>query len=215
MSDAVQREPRDWQSPRALALEAVVVMCAVLPLAIWLRMPTLWFLAPFAILTLTHRPYEDYGLTWHNPGSLRFHLATCAVIFGGYALLFSGYAQLVLERQFIPTLPPDPARAVFAQLIIIGLSEEFFFRGYLQTHLNAVYGRPYRFLGTSWGRGLVYAALLFGLCHVVTGDLDRMRTAIFGLFAGWLRERTGTIAVPAAYHGVANLLHEFLARSFV
>jgi membrane protease YdiL (CAAX protease family) len=42
-----------------------------------------------------------------------------------------------------------------------------------------------------------------------------MRVAFFGLFAGWLRERTGTIAVPAAYHGVANLLYEFMARSMV
>jgi membrane protease YdiL (CAAX protease family) len=37
----------------------------------------------------------------------------------------------------------------------------------------------------------------------------------FGLFAGWLRERTDTIAVPAAYHGVANILYETMARSMV
>lgn len=215
MSDAAVREPWDWQSPRALALEAVVVMFAILPLAIWLRFPTLWFLVPFAIITVTRRPYEDYGLTWENPGSLRFHLVTCAVIFGGYALLHYGYAHVVLGRRFVPTLPPNLAETVFAQLVVIGLSEEFFFRGYLQTHLNAVYGRPHRLLGARWGRGLIYGALLFGFCHVVTGDLDRMRTAVFGLFAGWLRERTGTIAVPAAYHGAANLLYEFLARSMV
>jgi membrane protease YdiL (CAAX protease family) len=190
-------------------------MVLILPLAIWLRFPTLWFLVPFAIITLTRRPYEVYGLTWENPGSLRFHLITATVIFGGYALLHYAFARWALGLHFAPTLPPDPLQLAFAQLVVIGLSEEFFFRGYLQTQLNAAYGRPYRFLGTPFGRGLIYAALLFGHCHIVTGDLARMRVAFFGLFAGWLRERTGTIAVPAAYHGVANLLYDFMARSMV
>ena len=44
--------------------------------------------------------------------------------------------------------------------------------------------------------------------------LDLFDAAV-GLFAGWLRERTGTIAVPAAYHGFANLLYDFMARSMV
>ena len=57
--------------------------------------------------------------------------------------------------------------------------------------------------------------MLFGLCHIVTGDLTRLRVIFFGLFAGWLRARTDTIAVPAAYHGVANVLYEFMARSMV
>jgi membrane protease YdiL (CAAX protease family) len=193
--------------------EALIALAVTLPLAIWLRVPTLWFLVPFVILTVTRRPYEVYGLTWGNPGTLRFHLATATLIFGGYALLHYGFARLVLGLQFVPTLPPDPLESAFAQLVVVGLSEEFFFRGYLQTQLDARYGRPHRFLGAPWGRGLLYAALLFGLCHIVTGDLPRMRVAFFGLFAGWLRARTDTIAVPAAYHGVANLLYDFMARS--
>jgi membrane protease YdiL (CAAX protease family) len=201
--------------PLGSVTEAIVAMVLTLPVAIWLRFPTLWFLVPFAIITFTRRPYEAYGLTWENPGSVRFHVATCAVIFGGYALLHYAYARAVLGLHFEPNLPTDPLQTAFAQLVVVGLSEEFFFRGYLQTHLNAAYGRPYRFLGAPWGRGLIYAAILFGLCHIVTGDLTRIRVAFFGLFAGWLRERTGTIAVPAAYHGVANLLYEFMARSMV
>ncbi len=195
--------------------EAIIAMVVTLPIAIWLRFPTLWFLVPFAIITIRQRPYEAYGLTWRDPGSVRFHVTTCLVIFGGYALLHYAFARLVLGLHFEPTLPPDPLQTAFAQLIVVGLSEEFFFRGYLQTQLNEKYGRPHRFLGAPWGRGLIYTALLFGLCHIVTGDLTRMRVAFFGLFAGWLRERTGTIAVPAAYHGVANLLYEFMARSMV
>lgn len=202
-------------TPRAAALEAVAAMLVTLPVAIWLGFPTLWFLVPFAIVTLRGESYEHYGLTWGAPGSPAFHLATCGLIFGGYALLHYGFARLVLGQHFVPTPNPEFLQAAFAQIVVIGLSEEFFFRGFLQTRLDALYGRPFRFLATPWGRGLVYAALLFGLCHIVTGDLGRMRVAFFGLFAGWLRERTGGVLVPAVYHGVANLLYDFMARSMV
>jgi membrane protease YdiL (CAAX protease family) len=205
----------DRSDARAGAAEALVAMLVTLPVAIWLRAPTLWFLVPFAIITLRGLPYEGYGLVWRDPGSLRFHLATGLVIFGGYALLHYAFGRLVLGQHFVPTLHPDLAQAALAQFVVIGLSEEFFFRAYLQTRLNAVFGRPYRFLGVPWGRGLIVAALLFGVCHIVTGDLGRMRVAFFGLFAGWLWERSGTIAVPAAYHGFANLLYDFMERSMV
>ena len=195
--------------------EALAALAVTLPLAIWLRYPTLWFFVPFVIITVAGRPYELYGLTLRRPESLRFHLITATVIFGGYALLFHAVARFALGYRFQPTLPDDFFSVLFTQLVVVGLSEEFFFRGYLQTHLNGFFGRPFRFLGARFGWGLILAAILFGLCHVVTGDFQRMQVAFFGLFAGWLRERTDTIAVPAAYHGVANVLHETLARSFV
>lgn len=194
-------------------LEALLALALTLPLAIWLQFPTLWFLVPFAIISLTRRPYEPYGLSWRNPGSVRFHLATIAIVFGGYALLYYLAFALTLGRHFTATLPPNPVEALVVQLLVIGLGEELFFRGYLQSHLNVACGRPFRLLGAPWGYGLIYAALLFGLCHIVTGDLSRLQVFFFGLFAGWLRERTGTIAVPAAYHGMANLLQDFLSRS--
>jgi hypothetical protein len=199
----------------APVVEALVALAATLPLAIGLRYPTLWFLVPFAILTVTGRPYDVYGLTLRNPGTLRFHLRTAAVIFGGYALLHYAFARVVLGLHFAPTLPPDFAEVVFAQFVVVGLSEEFFFRGYLQTQLNRCFERRFELLGARFGWGLILAAVLFGLCHIVTGDFTRLRVVFFGLFAGWLRERTDTIAVPAAYHGAANILYEVMARSMV
>jgi membrane protease YdiL (CAAX protease family) len=199
----------------APAIEALAALAVTLPLAIGLRYPILWFWVPFGILALTRRPYDRYGLTLRNPGSARFHLITAAVVFGGYALLHYAVARAVLGLRFRPTLPPDLAETIVTQLVVVGLSEEFFFRGYLQTQLNRCFDRPYEFLGARFGAGLILAAVLFGVCHVVTGDLTRLRVVFFGLFAGWLRERTDTIAVPAAYHGCANILYEVLARSMV
>jgi len=208
-----------WSLPNrrgaARAIEAVVLMLIVLPLAVFLGLPTLWFVAPFAVVTLTGRRLEDYGLTLRNPGSLRFHVAVCAIVFGSYALLHYAFAHWYLGRHFSPTLPPDFPRLVVDQIVLIGLSEEFFFRGYMQTQFNQWLGKPHRFLGAGYGPGLIVAAVLFGLCHLVGGDVTRFRTAFFGLFAGWLRERTGTIIVPAAYHGAANLLYDFMQSSMI
>ena len=196
-------------------LEALLVLAVTLPLAIWTRYPTLWFLVPFALITFTGRSYERYGLTLRGLGSVRFHLLTAAIIFGGYALLHYAFARVVLGLRFEPTLPPNFLDLVFTQLVVVGLSEEFFFRGYLQTQLNQRFERRWQFLGVRFGWGLLLAALLFGLCHIVTGDLARMRVVFFGLFAGWLRERSDSIAVPAAYHGFANVLYATMARSMV
>jgi membrane protease YdiL (CAAX protease family) len=195
------------------ALEALAVLALTLALAVGFGIATLWFVVPFAVVTLTRRPYEDYGLTWRNPGSLGFHLRVCMVVFGLYSLAHYLFGRLYLGLHFEPALAPELPRRAAEQLLVIGLSEEFFFRGYLQTQLNRTFERRHRFLGAPWGPGLILAAVLFGLCHVVHGDLTRFRTFFFGLFAGWLRERTDSIAVPAAYHGFANLLYDFFQRS--
>ena len=76
---------------------------------------------------------------------------TVTVVFGGYALLHYAFARLVLGLHFEPTLPPDFLQVVFAQLVVVGLSEEFFFRGYLQTQLNQYFARRFTVLGARWG----------------------------------------------------------------
>jgi membrane protease YdiL (CAAX protease family) len=199
----------------APVIEALAALAVTLPLAIRLRYPVLWFFVPFAVVTVSGRRYEDYGLTWRNPGSARFHCITASVIFGGYALLHYAFARLVLGLRFEPRLPPDFADFVVTQFVAVGLSEEFFFRGYLQTQLNRYFERPFRVLGVRFGWGLIGAAALFGVCHLVAGDPTRLRVVFFGLFAGWLRERSDTIAVPAAYHGFANVLYGVMAYSMV
>jgi membrane protease YdiL (CAAX protease family) len=197
----------------APAVEALLLLAVTLPLAVSFRMPTIWFLTPFVLITVRRRPYEEYGFTWQGTGSPGFHLAVATAVLGTYAALHYAFGRWVLGLSFHPTLAPDPLRLAFVQLFVIGLSEEVFFRGYLQTQLDRCFGRPFGFLGASWGLGLPLAALLFGLCHVLEGDLARLRVVFFGLFAGWLRARCQTIAVPAAYHGLSNLLYDFMQRS--
>lgn len=199
---------------RAAAIEGIAVLALTLALVVAFRLPELWFVVPFALVTLLRRPYEDYGLSFDRPGSPGFHAAVCLVVFGGYFLLHYAFGRWWQHAVFRPTLPADFANLVLGQVVVVGLGEEFFFRGYLQTQLNRVWGRPFRFLGAPWGPGLIVAAVLFGLCHLVFGSLVQLKVIFFGLFAGWLRERTGTILVPAVYHGLSNVLLAFLIESF-
>jgi membrane protease YdiL (CAAX protease family) len=194
-------------------VEPLVLLAITLPLAVTFHLPTLWFFTPFVLITVLRRDAAQYGVTLQGCGTFRFHLAVCALVFGPYLLGHYGFGRIVLGRVFHPTLPPDFGQRVIEQMLFIGLSEEFFFRGYAQTQFNRYFGRPYRFLGAQWGWGLILAAILFGVCHVIDGDVTRLRTVFFGLFVGWLRERTQSIGVPAAYHGVSNLLYDFMQRS--
>jgi membrane protease YdiL (CAAX protease family) len=194
-------------------VEVLVLTAVTLPLSLVLRFPTLWFVTPFLLITFTGRRYERHGLTFAGLGSLRFHLLVCLLVLGLYGAGHLALGRGLYGLHFHPTLRPDFAEFAFGQIFVIGLSEEFFFRGYVQTRLNGVFGRPYRFFGARCGWGLVAAALLFGLCHIVDGNFARMKVAFFGLFAGWLRERSPSIAVPAAYHGLSNVLYDFLQRS--
>jgi membrane protease YdiL (CAAX protease family) len=94
----------------------------------------------------------------------------------------------------------------------VGFGEEMLFRGYMQSRLNAAFGRPYRFFGAKWGWGLIITSLLFGFAHVFVHfnpflkEFNLMWWLAFwniftGLVFGYLREKTGSILVPAILHG--------------
>lgn len=200
-------------SPAAGVLEALALLAVVLPAALWWRLPSLWFLAPVVVIAVRREPLERFGITLRGLGAPRWHLAVSVIVFGGYAAAHWAYAAWAGGATWHPSVRPDWARFAAEQMLVVGLSEEMFFRGYLQTRFNQRWGRPWRVLGAPCGPGLLLSAVLFGACHVVTGDLTRFRTVVFGLFAGWLRERHASIAVPAAYHGASNVLQDFLSRS--
>lgn len=125
-----------------------------------------------------------------------------------FGLLVSG-AGLVYMLQ--------PISGVVARIIIVfifvGFLEEFFFRGYLQTRLNDVFGKPYSVFNVNYGAGLILGAVIFGLSHpllnVVNGVPIPWAWALWatmtGLIFGFLREKSGGIVAPALLHGAILL----------
>lgn len=194
-------------------VEGLMLLVPTLILHELLQLPTLWFLVPLVVITVARRPYEDYGLTLRNPGSLRFHLVVAVAVFLPYALGHYFWEYLNEGKSFDLRWPPDLANEILVQTLIVALPEEFFFRGYLQTQLDKSFGRPHHLLGARLGWGLPIAAFLFALCHVPFGGPARMIVFFPGLLYGWLRARTDTILVPTLYHAASNVLMKVMVIS--
>lgn len=138
--------------------------------------------------------------------------------------LFAGFVAAVAAVR--PSVQPAPApgallREGLAALawggLFVALPEEWFFRGVLQPAVDGP--RRVRLLGAEVGRGLVLAALLFGLAHglhdlAVHREVTawRLLTAVPALLFGWLRARTGSVLVAASAHALADAL-ERVARA--
>ena len=97
-----------------------------------------------------------------------------------------------------------PAQLIFAVLIIgivPGFAEELLFRGYAQTRLVRRLGR--------WN-GIWITAALFGLMH-----MDKMQSpfaAAFGLYLGYVAEKSGSIRPTILCHAVNNSLEVVIGR---
>jgi CAAX protease family protein len=136
-------------------------------------------------------------------------------VFLGVTMLAQGGALL-----------PEKLVAFLFYLLFLGPGEEFLFRGYIQSRLNAAFGRPFKFWSAPWGWGLVIASLLFGLMHVLNpfnpfiGKFDLypwwgVWTVFGGLTLGYVREKAESVLPPALLHGVpqaiASLFFGFFA----
>jgi membrane protease YdiL (CAAX protease family) len=97
-------------------------------------------------------------------------------------------------------------------LVFVGFSEEMLYRGYIETRLNEVFPRPYRFFDIDWGLGTMISALIFGLSHVgliawLIGETNALSwawgfwTFCGGLVFSYVRQKTGSILAPAILHG--------------
>jgi membrane protease YdiL (CAAX protease family) len=102
-------------------------------------------------------------------------------------------------------------------IFFLGFGEELLFRGYIQSRLNAVFGRPFRFYGVNWGWAVIIASALFGFMHVlnlgslVSGDWTLAWwwgcwTFFGGLVLSFVREKTGSIVAPTILHGLPQAI---------
>jgi membrane protease YdiL (CAAX protease family) len=120
---------------------------------------------------------------------------------------------LLPATQLARDLPVGKALSAFVFfLFFVGPAEEILFRGYIQSRLNQAFGKPFRFLGVTWGWGLLGASALFGLMHVLNlGGLNHagwqlqpaygVWTFVGGCVFGLVREKTGSVLAPAILHG--------------
>jgi hypothetical protein len=116
---------------------------------------------------------------------------------------------------FVLRAPRSIVDEVAGQLLVVALPEEAFFRGYLQTSLDAAWPPRWRVLGQKLGPGWIVAALIFAIGHLLTTP-NPARLAVFfpALLFGWLRQRTGGIGAGVLFHACCNLFSAALARGY-
>lgn len=166
--------------------------------------------------------YADYGFTFRTwRTDLKWFAIMSGLTFPLFVGGYLGFAMLlprlpaewvhlftpyVAEPHFVPRLPDRFAEHVIDDFFVVGLCEEFFYRGYLQTRLRDAWPSGRVFMGARLGRAFWLTAVLFALGHLAIFQVWRLAVFFPSLLFGYLRERTGSIMAGAAFHACCNLL---------
>ncbi len=171
---------------------------------------------PVGVAWLRNEDFARYGLlVADRRRTVREAIGNALVIFPLFTL---GYA---IALRWVPQLPPlrfgfdaDVGQVLlFAllQVVVVGLAEEYFYRGYLQERLDRIWPPRWRLLGAVVGPGWIVQSVLFAVGHLGQGlNPGRLATFFPGLWFGWVKARTGNVYAGIALHALANLLIAWL-----
>ena len=218
-------------SRRALAIECLVASVSVLALLTLVK--HLAFLSLFAehgftiaaafqlfvpIMLIGRRGITSESLgfvsdDWPRDVALALALGLLTII--PFAIGHHYWQTLMWGRAWSPALPDDLAISVVNQVLAVALPEELYFRGYLQSRMEALWPARRRLFGAMFGKALVISCGVFALAHFV-GEYNLARLGPFfpALVFGLLRGRTGRITAAVTYHAFCNVLSQVLAASY-
>lgn len=152
------------------------------------------------------------------PSGLReagFAFGLAALVFPPFIVGFYFWHQPTHPFQL--SAPGDLASFVLGQFLMVALSEEAFFRGFVQTRLHDAWKPDRMLFGASINvRVIVLQSALFALVHIATGlQVDRLATFFPGLVFGWMRAKRGGIGASLVFHALCNILADFLVRGWL
>jgi len=142
----------------------ILALFVRIPSALLFGMPyektPLIFLTVFTIIVIEKTDVSAFGFKTQNIGKALFHGLIFYAILGGLTLLTDYLLVYVFTKQ---TLVQSYAFPLFLlampfHTFCVGVSEEGFFRGYVQTHLEKFYSAK---------RAIFIQAVLFGIWHFV------------------------------------------------
>lgn len=141
-------------------------------------------------------------------------LGVSALVFPPFTLAFYFWNQPA--RAFVWRWPEgDPAafaQSVATHILVVALTEEAFFRGYVQTRLHDAWPPTATLLSVklSW-RVLLLQSALFALVHLIDQPHPQVLAVFFpGLLFGWIRAWRGGIGAAMVFHGLCNVLSSIL-----
>ena len=181
-------------TPRVLgSQEALAVVCALL--------------AALILARLERRPFDDYGMPLARAFGKNFWIgavwgvgAMSAMIFlihtlGGYSLGAIDLPRAALVRYALEWA------AVF---LLVGVYEEFFFRGYLLFTLSS---------GMRFWPAAVLLSFLFGAVHLRNpgeGPVGALSVFVIGMFFCFTLRRTGTLWFAIGFHAAWDYCETYI-----
>ena len=154
---------------------------------------------PIIYSRVAHRDLRDYGLKVTKKlllqgVSLSIGIGTCLSLISSPASLTVGW--------------------VFFICFLAPVCEEFFFRGFLQTHLMGKVRGGKRLLKLNLSYGLMLTAFIFGAVHLLDiflldlslldAIISAMFAMLFGLLIGYIYQETRSILTPILMHSCLN-----------
>jgi membrane protease YdiL (CAAX protease family) len=180
-------------------------------LAVMVHIPQ--FVIPLLlIIFMTRGRIREYGFTTEAspPFTHRRML--------GLGLLFGLLMSLRYIRQFIGNTPLDIPRPITIstasgnlafQWIVVGLSEETMFRGFIQTYLMNNLEGQVKILGHEFHIGTVIGAIIWGAFHLVNIVIMPWNTLLFYVF---LTTAAG-LAMGYVFHESGSLLSTIIVHN--
>lgn len=120
--------------------------------------------------------------------------------------LYHLYQTTLFGFEYTGVVPTEPLLLVGYHLFFVAIPEEIFYRGYLQTRLNGVFGRRWTVFGVKMGWGVIVTSLLFAFGHSIV-QFQWWHCSIFfpSLVFCWMREKTGGFMAGALFHAWSNI----------
>lgn len=182
----------------------------------WLIIPCILIFAAFIPTVLKKRKFPKFGFNIRQMKDSLIVLGwACVVLFpltlGGLWVLKS----YELKPPLLPVLSQrqDWVYWLFYQFMCVALSEEVFFRGYVQSNIlrltTPVMDKMPRL--QQW-TSIVISAACFTVAHIITqGQIISVLIFLPGLVLGWLFIRTRSLLAPILFHGLANVCYLVMA----
>lgn len=147
------------------------------------------------------RAFARTGLGWH-PGAIRdlaFGAGFAAAAISAVALVLQLTGQASFSASPAPERHLSTVAVAAGVTMVVGVNEEFLFRGY-----------PFQLLVDGLGRtgGILLVAALFGLAHLGAGGTlaGVVGTAAWGAFLCDARLRRGSLWFPIGFHWAGNFV---------
>ncbi len=211
---------------KSLVLETAIVTVAVLgavtavslckiPFFVdykWLLIPLIFIIASLAAIRAGREDPREFG--WTLRGWVRSLAETGVASLVIFPLFFAGgYIAIHYNIQGAAgSVPENPLNAdeffnlALYYFLYVALSEELFFRGYLQTRLSQIFKGRMLIGKINFSLACVAAAAVFAAGHVIV-DPHITRVFVFfpALVYGLLRDRTRGLLAPFLFHGLCNM----------